>query len=287
MTANDRYARPDSLVDTSWVAEHLRDPKVRLFEVDVDTSAYDTGHIEGALGLHWQRDLQQQPVRDILTKEQLEELLARHGVSPDTTVVCYGDNNNWFAAWAFWLLTYYGHEDVRLMNGGRAKWSAEGRPLTTDVPTYPRASYRAKSPRAEVRALRDDVRASIAKRVALVDVRSPKEFAGELLAPENLPQEGAQRGGHIPGARNIPWAQAVREDSTFKSPSELRALYEAKGITADGETIAYCRIGERSAHTWFVLTQLLGHPKVKNYDGSWTEWGSLIAAPIEREAAAV
>ncbi len=276
------YAHPEALVDTSWVAEHAKDPKVRIFEVDVDTTAYDAGHIAGAVALHWQRDLQRRPSRDVITKEQLEALFSKHGVAPDTTVVLYGDNNNWFAAWAFWLFSYYGHEDVRLMNGGRAKWIAEGRPVKLDVPTYPTTTYTAKAPREELRALRDHVRRVVdTNGTALVDVRSPKEFSGELLAPENLPQEGAQRGGHIPGAQNVPWAQAVRDDGTFKAADELRDLYGSKGVSADRETIAYCRIGERSAHTWFVLTQLLGYERVRNYDGSWTEWGSLIGAPIE------
>jgi thiosulfate/3-mercaptopyruvate sulfurtransferase len=277
------YAHPEVLVSTAWVADHLNDPKVRLIEVDVDTTSYDKGHIRGAVGLHWQRDLQQQPVRDLVSKEDLEALLSRHGIANDHTVVAYGDNNNWFAAWAFWLLKYYGHSDVRLMDGGRAKWVAEARELTTDPPAHPKTSYRAKQPDASVRALRDQVLEAVRRKDRqLVDVRSPKEYSGELLAPENLPQEGAQRGGHIPGAANVPWAQAVKEDGTFKSADELRTLYSAKGLKPETETIAYCRIGERSSHTWFVLRYLLGHEKVRNYDGSWTEWGSLIGVPIER-----
>ena len=277
------YARPEVLVDTEWVAQHANDPKVRLIEVDVDTASYDKGHVKGAIGLDWRKDLQQQPVRDLISKAQLEELFSRHGIATDTTVVAYGDNNNWFAAWAFWLLKYYGHADVRLMNGGRAKWVAEGRDLVTDASRHSPTTYAAKAPDASVRALRDLV--SDATKHAdrqLVDVRSPKEYNGELLAPENLPQEGAQRGGHIPGAKNIPWGQAVKEDGTFKSVDELRELYGAKGLAPDRETIAYCRIGERSSHTWFVLTYLLGYPKVRNYDGSWTEWGSMVGVPIER-----
>jgi thiosulfate/3-mercaptopyruvate sulfurtransferase len=277
------YARPEVLVSTEWVAQHLNDPKVRLVEVDVDTAAYETGHIPGAVGWNWKQDLEAPVQRDIATKEQVEELLSRSGISNDTTVVLYGDNNNWFATYAFWLLKYYGHEDARIMNGGRKKWIDEGRPLSTDVPSYPRTSYRAKEPDPSIRALRDYVLQSLQRDgIALVDVRSPAEFKGELLAPENLPQEGAQRGGHIPKAKNIPWAQAVREDGTFKSPEELKELYQGQGITPDKEVIAYCRIGERSSHTWFVLKYLLGYPNVKNYDGSWTEWGSAVGLPIER-----
>ena len=280
------YAHPEVLVDTQWVTERLKDPKMRLVEVDVDTSAYEKGHAPGAIGLNWQKDLQEHPIRDLLSKQELEELLSSRGIGNDTTVIAYGDNNNWFAAWFFWVLKYYGHRDVRLLNGGRAKWLAEGRETTTDVPSYPRATYRAKDPDASVRALRELVLDAVVRNgKQLVDVRSPKEYSGELLAPENLPQEGAQRGGHIPGAKNIPWAQAVREDGTFKSADELRSLYDAKGVRSEQETIAYCRIGERSSHTWFVLKYLLGYPKVRNYDGSWTEWGSLIGVPIEQGAA--
>jgi thiosulfate/3-mercaptopyruvate sulfurtransferase len=279
------YAHPEVLVDTAWVEEHKTDPKIRLVEVDVDTAAYDKGHIAGAIGLNWQRDLQQHPVRDLIDKQDLEKLLSERGIANDHTVVAYGDNNNWFAAWFFWLMKYYGHKDIRLMNGGRAKWIAEGRELATSLPNFGPARYRAGEPDVSVRALREYVLdAVLHDGKHLVDVRSPKEFSGELLAPENLPQEGAQRGGHIPGARNVPWSQAVNEDGTFKSADELRALYEDKGIARNKETIAYCRIGERSSHTWFVLKYLLGHPKVRNYDGSWTEWGSLIGVPIEKTA---
>ncbi|MBX5458170.1 MAG: sulfurtransferase [Thermogemmatispora sp.] len=283
MAENKGYAHPEVLVDADWVEAHLNDPKVRLIEVDVDTSAYEQGHIPGAIGFNWQKELQDQVVRAPISKEQLEELLSRSGVSNDTTVVLYGDNNNWFAAWAFWLLKYYGHQDVRLLDGGRAKWVADKRPLTTEVPSYPRTEYRAEEPHREVRAFRDEVLSKLGNsQVALVDVRSPGEYKGELLAPPNLPQEGAQRGGHIPGAKNVPWASAVREDGTFKSADELRAIYEGQGITGDKEVIAYCRIGERSSHTWFALRYLLGYPNVRNYDGSWTEWGSLIGVPIEK-----
>jgi thiosulfate/3-mercaptopyruvate sulfurtransferase len=274
------------LVETDWLAEHAKDPNVRVFEVDVDTSAYEQGHVEGAIGLNWKTDLQQHPVRDLIDTKQLEQMLGKYGVTPKTSIVAYGDNNNWFAAWFFWLLKYYGHKDVRLVNGGRAKWVAEKRPLTTQAPSYSRAEYRAETPDASIRALRDYVLDRvISGSTKIVDVRSPKEYAGELLAPENLPQEGAQRGGHIPGAQNVPWATAVAEDGRFKGPDELREIYGAKGIDGQGETIAYCRIGERSAHTWFVLKYLLGQDRVRNYDGSWTEWGSLVGVPIEKTTA--
>ena len=277
------YAHPEVLVDTQWVADHLNDPKVKIVEVDVDTTAYETGHVTGAIGLDWRNDLQARPIRDLLPKDEFEKLLSSKGIGSDDTVVVYGDNNNWFAAWFLWNLKYYGHKDARLMNGGRKKWQEEGRELVTEAPVIKPTTYKAGQPVKSIRALRDEVLAELGKAgVTLVDVRSPKEFSGELLAPENLPQEGAQRGGHIPGAANIPWGQAVREDGTFKSADELRALYDSKGVTADTAVIAYCRIGERSSHTWFVLYYLLGYPNVRNYDGSWTEWGSLIAAPIEK-----
>ena len=275
------YAHPEALVSTEWVAEHGSDANVRLVEVDVDTSAYEQGHIAGAVGWNWQSQLQQPVRRDLASGEEVEQLLGSSGIGNDTTVVLYGDNNNWFAAWAFWQLKYYGHSDVRIMNGGRAKWEAEGRPLTTDVPSYSAVSYTAAGGDQSIRAYRDQVLALVnAGSISLVDVRSPAEFSGELLAPANLPQEGSQRGGHIPGASNIPWGQAVAEDGTFKSADDLRALYGAQGIDGNRETIAYCRIGERSSHTWFVLTQLLGFENVR--DGSWTEWGSIVGAPIER-----
>ncbi|HEX5415613.1 MAG TPA: sulfurtransferase [Chloroflexota bacterium] len=279
----DQYAHPEALVETGWVAEHLHDPNVRLIEVDVDTLAYDSGHIPGAVGWNWQTELSDRVRRDLISKSELEGLLGGAGVSPSTTVVLYGDNNNWFAAWAFWQLKIYGHGDVRLMNGGRKKWVAESRAVTTDAVAYAAVAYQAKEPDFTDRALRDQVLEAIGKAgAALVDVRSPKEFSGELLAPENLPQEGAQRGGHIPGAANIPWSSAVREDGSFKSAEELTTLYGGKGVTAEKATIAYCRIGERSSHTWFVLKYLLGYPNVRNYDGSWTEWGSLVGVPIEK-----
>ena len=277
------YAHPESLVSTEWVAQHGSDANVRLIEVDVDTSAYEQGHIAGAVGWNWQSQLQQPVRRDLASKEEIEQLLGSSGIGNDTTVVLYGDNNNWFAAWAFWQLKYYGHPDVRIMNGGRAKWEAEGRPLTTDVPSPTSTTYTASEGDQSIRAYRDEVLSLVnAGSISLVDVRSPAEFSGELLAPANLPQEGSQRGGHIPGAANIPWGQAVDEDGTFKSADALRELYGGNGIDGSRETIAYCRIGERSSHTWFVLTQLLGMENVRNYDGSWTEWGSIVGAPIER-----
>ena len=277
------YAHPEALADTSWLAEHAKDPKVRVFEVDVDTSAYEQGHVENAIGINWRKDLQQSPVRDLIDKTQLEGLLSTAGATAETTIAVYGDNNNWFAAWFFWLLKYYGHRDARLIDGGRAKWIAEGRPLVNASPSIAKSDYRAKAPVASVRALRDLVLERIGDgKAKLIDVRSPKEYSGELLAPENLPQEGAQRGGHIPTAQNVPWATAVAEDGRFKSADDLRTIYEGKGVTKGVETIAYCRIGERSAHTWFVLRYLLGHDRVRNYDGSWTEWGSLVGVPIEK-----
>src|SRR5438270_11074683 len=277
------YVHPEVLVDTAWVAEHAADPKVKLVEVDVDTSAYDSGHVKGAIGLDWRKDLQARPIRDLLAREDLEKLLSSKGISNEDTVIAYGDNNNWFAAWFLWNLKYYGHKDARLMNGGRKKWQDEGRELVTEAPAIKPTTYKAGQPVKSIRVLRDEVLAELGKAgVTLVDVRSPKEFSGELLAPENLHKEGAQRCGQIPGAANIPWGQAVREDGTFKPADELRALYESKGVTPDKAVIAYCRIGERSSHSWFVLQYLLGYPDVRNYDGSWTEWGSLIAAPIEK-----
>ena len=282
MATNGHIANPDALVSTDWAVEHLGDPGVRLVEVDVDTTAYEKGHLRGAVGWNWRNDLQARPARDIAAKDQLEALLSRSGIGPETTVVLYGDNNNWFAAYAYWTLKYYGFDNVKLVNGGRVKLEAEGREFTTETPSYPETGFRfAGGTNEAIRAYRDDVADRIGK-AGLVDVRSPGEYSGELLAPENLPQEGAQRGGHIPTAKNIPWARAVKEDGTFKDVAELKELYGGQGISPDRETIAYCRIGERSAHTWFVLTELLGYPDVRNYDGSWTEWGSLIRAPIEK-----
>ena len=283
MNNNKEYAQPEVLVETAWVAQHRDDPNLRFVEVDVDTTAYASGHIPSAVGWNWQRDTQDTLRRDLPSHSAFEELLSRSGIGNDTTIILYGDNNNWFAAYAFWLLKYYGHKDVRLINGGRKKWIDEGWPLTTDVPQPAWTTYKVTKPDTNIRALRNFVEASVSQAGrALVDVRSPKEFSGELLAPDNLPQEGAQRGGHIPGAVNIPWGQAVREDGTFKSAEEIRTLYEGQGITSDKEIVAYCRIGERSSHTWFVLKYLLGYPQVRNYDGSWTEWGSLIGMPIKK-----
>ena len=277
------YAHPESLVSTEWVAEHGGDANVRLVEVAVDTAAYEQGHIAGAVGWNWQSQLQQSVRRDVVSKTEMEQLLGSAGVDNDTTIVLYGDNNNWFAAWAFWQIRYYGHSSVKLMNGGRAKWLAENRPTTIDAANPEAKTYRASDPDESIRAYRDQVLAGVGSgSISLVDVRSPQEFSGELLAPPNLPQEGSQRGGHIPGAANIPWAQAANEDGTFKSADELAELYGGKGIDGSRDTVAYCRIGERSSHTWFVLTQLLGHGNVRNYDGSWTEWGSIVGAPIEK-----
>jgi thiosulfate/3-mercaptopyruvate sulfurtransferase len=279
--SSNGYANGEALVETGWVAEHGQDPGHRLIEVDVDPSNYGKGHIAGAVGWDWRNDLQDSTIRDLVSREALEAKLGESGVTPDTTILLYGDNNNWFAAYAYWALKYYGHDNVKLVNGGRVKWEAENRPYTTDVPSVEATRYSFPGDAHEdLRAYRDEVRDAIGK-VPLVDVRSPAEFSGQLLAPENLPQEGAQRGGHIPTAINVPWATAVNQDGTFKSADELRGIYEGKGLSGQ-RVIAYCRIGERSAHTWFVLRELLGYPDVKNYDGSWTEWGSSIRVPIEK-----
>ncbi len=277
-------AHPESIVTTEWVAENLGNPGVRLVEVDVDTEAYDQGHIPGAVGWNWTSQLNDQLTRDILSAEQMGELLGESGIGPDTTVVLYGDNNNWFATYAFWQMKIYGHSDLKIMDGGRQKWLDEGRELTTEATSVASVSYDAPAPDLSIRATRDYVLnvASTSNSTGLVDVRAPDEYNGTLLAPANLPQEGSQRGGHIPGAANIPWATAVAEDGTFKSVEELQSIYGGAGISGDGETIAYCRIGERSSHTWFVLSQILGYEKVRNYDGSWTEYGSIVGAPIER-----
>ncbi len=281
-----QYAHPEVLVTTEWAQAHLNDPNLRFVEVDVDTSAYEQGHLPGAVGFNWQTQLNDPVRRDIPTPSEMENLLSSAGIANDTTVVLYGDNNNWFACFAFWLLAYYGHERALLIDGGRKKWVAENRPLTTEVPSYPRTQYRITRTNPELRARRDLVLATVAERSRhLVDVRSVPEFTGEIIAPPGMP-ETAQRGGHIPGAVNVPWSQAVREDGTFKPPEELRELYGSKGIDANKEVITYCRIGERSSHTWFALKYLLGFDKVRNYDGSWTEYGNLIDVPIERDAAA-
>lgn len=278
------YAHPEMLVSTDWVAENLGKPGIKLVEVDVDTEAYDQGHIEGAIGWNWTTQLNDTVRRDILTVEQFEQLMSESGISPDDTVIVYGDNNNWFAAFALWQMQINGHRDARLMNGGRKKWvEAEQRPVTTEKPNVTPTSYKvANRDEARIRALHPDVLGVVRNGgYNLVDVRSPAEFTGQVIAPPGM-TETAQRGGHIPGAANIPWAKAVNDDGTFKSPDELKALYEAQGVTADKPTIAYCRIGERSSHTWFVLKYLLGYPDVRNYDGSWTEWGSMVANPIEK-----
>ena len=280
------YAHPESLVTTDWVAQHQNDPKVRIVEVDVDTKSYDESHIPNAIAWAWNTQLSDTLKRDILSKEQFEELMSSAGIAPDTTVVIYGDNNNWFAAWALWQMKIYGHADVKLMNGGRKKWLAEGRDVSKDTPKPARTQYKSSKTDTSLRAFLPQVQAALASHAsAMVDVRSPQEFTGEILAPPGLP-ETCQRGGHIPGARSIPWGKAVNEDGTFKSYDELKALYGGEGVDGSRPVIAYCRIGERSSHTWFVLKYLLGYDKVTNYDGSWTEWGNLVGAPIEKGAAA-
>jgi thiosulfate/3-mercaptopyruvate sulfurtransferase len=282
---DQNYAHPEALVTTQWVSEHLNDPHVRIAEVDYDpASNYNQGHIPGAVIFDWKKDMNDPVTRDILSKEQLESLMGRSGVSEDTTLILYGDFNNWFAAYAFWDLKYYKVENVKLMDGGRKKWLIEDRPIIKDVPVHRPTSFTVASPDVRVRAYREEVRTAIgnAKRV-LVDVRGPKEFSGEVTAPPEYPNEQAQRGGHIPGAKNIPWGQAVNDaDGTFKSRADLEQLYLPKGVEKDKGIITYCRIGERSSHTWFVLKYLLGYPDVKNYDGSWTEWGNSILYPIEK-----
>jgi thiosulfate/3-mercaptopyruvate sulfurtransferase len=281
----ENYAHPEVLVSTEWVVNHLNDPKVRIVESDEDVLLYETGHIPGAVKIDWHTDEQDQIRRDFIDKAGFEKLMSSRGIANDTTVVFYGDRNNWYACYTFWLFKMYGHRDCRVMNGGRAKWEAEGRPLTKDVPSYPPTQYTAQEADLSIRAFRDEVlREYVNARdgKALVDVRSPQEYSGELLAMVGYEQEGAQRAGHIPGARSIPWSKATNPDGTFKSPEELRALYEGEGVTPDKKVVAYCRIGERSSHTWFVLTRLLGYEHVKNYDGSWTEWGSLVGVPIEK-----
>ena len=287
------YANPNVLVTTQWVADHLKDPKVRLLESNEDVLLYDIGHVPGALKLDWQGDLNDQVTRDFLDAEGFAKLAGRLGITPDTTVVFYGDRNNWWAAYAYWLFKLYNHKDCRIMNGGRAKWIEEGRELSKDVAQVQATNYPTPSVNEKIRAYQDDVLGFIgAKRGqrtgtlpgnrALVDVRSPGEYSGQVTHMPDYPQEGVLRGGHIPGAQSIPWAQAANPDQTFKSADELKALYEGKGVTSDKDVIAYCRIGERSSHTWFVLHELLGYPNVRNYDGSWTEWGNSVRVPVEK-----
>ena len=286
------YAHPEVLVDTQWVQDHIQaTTKVRMAEVDYDPkSNYMLGHIPGSVLFDWKQDINDPVSRNVLSKQACEDLLQRVGISNDTTLILYGDFNNWFAAFAFWVFKYYGFKDVRLMNGGRKKWLQEDRPLSKEIPSnYPKGNFKASEPDNNIRVFLNQVKEALedankkVRGIKMVDVRSPKEFTGEILAPPEYPTEHAQRGGHIPGAVNIPWAQAVNDnDGTFKSVDELRKLYELKDITPDKEVIAYCRIGERSSHTWFVLKYLLGYPNVKNYDGSWTEWGNMIANPVEK-----
>ena len=288
-TTTATYAHPEVLVTTEWVAQHLDDPTVRIVEADEDPLLYEAvGHIANAVKLDWHVDVQDPVRRDFVDKAAFEALLSRYGIGNDTTVVFYGDKNNWYAAYSYWLFKLYGHKDARLMNGGRTLWEAENRPYTKDVPRFAPTSYTAQEPNLTIRAFRRQVEGLLESgqvnggSAALVDVRSPDEYTGKLVHMVNYPQEGASRGGHIPGAQSIPWATAANPDGTFKSAEELRAIYGDKGITPDKEVFAYCRIGERSAHTWFVLTQLLGYPNVRNYDGSWTEWGNLVGAPIKQ-----
>jgi thiosulfate/3-mercaptopyruvate sulfurtransferase len=278
------YANPEALVDTDWLEGHLQDPDIRVVEVDEDTTAYEKGHIPGAVGWNWNTDLHAPVGRDYVDQESLSALLRKAGVAPDTTVILYGGNNNWFAAYAYWVLRYLGYGNVKLLNGGRKKWELESRALDQDAPGYPATDISVEGPIVgDFRAYRDDVLARLKEGDAsLIDVRSPEEYRGEKLAPDHLPQEQAQVPGHIPGAKNIPWAKAANDDGTFKSADELRALYDGAGVTAGTEVIAYCRIGERSSHTWFALHELLGYGNVKNYDGSWTEYGSLVGVPVEK-----
>ena len=284
------YVNPDVLVSTQWVADHLDEDWIRIVESDEDVLLYDIGHIPGAVKIDWTEDLQDQTVRDFIDSARFASLMERTGIDDDTTVIFYGDKNNWWAAYAYWFFAYMGHTNMRIMDGGRKKWEAEGRPLTREVPNYPHTSYQTRPMRTELRAFRSDVldhigykdRQKTGAGKPLVDVRSPGEYSGELLHMPDYPQEGALRGGHIPGAKNIPWGKAVNDDGTFKSGDELRELYGGQGISGDQDIVTYCRIGERSAHTWFVLHELLGYPSVRNYDGSWTEWGNVIGVPIER-----
>ncbi len=289
-TRQSGYAKPEVLVTTEWVDAHKNDPGLRIVESDEDVLLYEQGHIPGAVKLDWHTDLQDSVVRDYVNRERFQELLSERGIGNDTTVILYGDKNNWWATYAFWVFQLFGHTNAKIMDGGRQKWIAENRPLTRDMPNFPHTTYKAPERNdAQIRAFRDQVlgllnndRKTIREGIALVDVRSNPEYTGELIHMVNYPQEGAQRGGHIPGAKNIPWATAVQEDGTFKPIEELQAIYGGKDVTGNKDVVAYCRIGERSSHTWFVLTYLLGYPNVRNYDGSWTEWGNLVDAPIEQ-----
>ncbi len=277
------YVHPEVLVSTQWVADHINDANIRIVESDEDILLYEVGHIENAIKVDWQTDLQDQLIRDYVDKEKFEQLLSSKGISNDATVVFYGDKSNWWACYALWVFKLFGHENCLIMNGGRQKWIEEERPLTKDVPDFPKTDYKVSGANDSIRAFRDDVVTHMGSGNPLIDVRSPKEYSGELLHMEAYPQEGALRGGHIPGADNVPWATAANEDGTFKSADELQSIYmEGKGLKEGDDIIAYCRIGERSSHTWFVLTYLLGFEDVKNYDGSWTEWGNLVKAPIEK-----
>ena len=284
VSAANGYAHPEVLVDTQWVADHLNDADIRLIEADEDVLLYEISHIPGAVKLDWHVDVQNPVERDFVDQQGFEQLMSHWGISNDTTIVLYGDRNNWYACYTFWLFSMYGHSKLKIMNGGRTKWEEEKRPQTKEIPHYEATKYHAQAANeTALRAFRDDVASGLRNPGRrLIDVRSPQEYSGELLHMVNYPQEGAQRAGHIPGAKNIPWATAANADGTFKSAEELRQIYGAKDITPDKEVITYCRIGERSAHTWFALTQLLGFPRVRNYDGSWTEWGSVVRAPIEK-----
>jgi thiosulfate/3-mercaptopyruvate sulfurtransferase len=290
MAEDPNYANPDKLVTTAWVDEHKNDPGIRIIESDEDVLLYEVGHVPGAVKIDWHEDLQQQLTRDFIDAAGFNALMSRLGVTRDTTIILYGDRNNWWAAYAYWFFRYMGHDNAKIMDGGRRKWEAEGREMSREVPSITPTSYTGSAERPELRAFRDDVLQHIGYSglqqtgtgKPLVDVRSPGEFSGELLHMPDYPQEGAQRGGHIPGAKSIPWAKAVADDGTFKTAAELRELYGAEGITGDKDIVVYCRIGERSSHSWFVLHELLGYPNVRNYDGSWTEWGNVIRVPIER-----
>jgi thiosulfate/3-mercaptopyruvate sulfurtransferase len=290
LATDSGYANPDVLVSTDWVNEHLNDPGIRIVESDEDVLLFELGHVPGAVKIDWHDDLQSHKTRDFIDAAEFDALMSRMGISRDTTVIFYGDKNNWWAAYAYWFFRYMGHDNAKIMDGGRKKWEAEGRPMTREETKVEPAQYSGSKPRPELRAYRDEVvehigykrLQKVAETKPTVDVRSPGEYSGELLHMPDYPQEGALRGGHIPGAANVPWARAANDDGTFKSASELRDIYEGVGITPDKEVVVYCRIGERSSHTWFVLHELLGYPNVRNYDGSWTEWGNVIGVPIEK-----